>query len=104
MSQNKGNKVQGSGFRGHLFFLRNFLETIEKKFFLKFRTLEHGTKHPILKLIAYTNGFKRFLCSRTQEHDGTKSQKPNKEGVFVIFTLRTMYKIIYLGSYEKKKS
>ena len=54
--------------------------------------------------MAYTNGFRRFLCSRTQEHDGTKSQKPNKEGVFAIFTLRTMYKIIYLGSYEKKKS
>ena len=104
MRLNKGNRVQASGFRGHLFFLRNFLETIEKKFFLKFRTLEHGTKYPILKLIAYTNGFRRFLCSRTQEHDGTKSQKPNKEGVFAIFILRTMYKIIYLGSYEETNS
>src|SRR6056300_2054792 len=111
MRLNKGNIVpkksirnQASGFRGHLFFLRNFLETIEKKFFLKFTTLEHGTKHPILKLIAYTNGFRRFLCSQTQEHVGTKYQKPNRDEVFDIFTLRTMYKIIYLGSYEKKKS
>jgi hypothetical protein len=99
-----GVLVQASGFRGHLFFLSNFLETIEKKFFLKFRTLEHGTKHPILKLIAYTNGFRRFLCSRTQEHVGTKCQKPNKEGVFAIFILRTMYKIIYLGNHEETNS
>lgn len=94
MSRNKGIRVQASGV---MFHHSNFFYQKTKKFFLKFRTLEHGTNTLLLKLMLYINTFRRFFVLKHLEHDGTNYRKPNKSYLFCFFILEQMYKNIYYG-------
>jgi hypothetical protein len=95
--------VLASGFRVHVPPKELFLY-ICKKYFFKFTPLEHGTFRYYTLLFANSNSYRRFFVPKGLEHTGTKLQKANKSYLFEFFCFRTMYKIIYLGNYEKKKS